>query len=725
MPEPSPPEYQASPTEAKGYQNMVTPSSTPPDCAFEGMETNAAQKAVQSGKILPRINHGMKSGVAPYTVPNSQGQMTPMGPPCQGQAQGQTSQAFNFTDRPSCALSGNSATNSQETSNATPTPDEMQQSPFPKPMAAGPSGPTGSYYLDGNENMMRMDPMGGDYPHHQHPQSHPSSSHPHQMAQPNQTRSNATDFVPQPSNQQAAQGHYSMDHFSSMRQQQHPHPHHQQHPHPQQQPQEHPHMLPPHHQGDHQQQQHQQPQQFSSCSHANLNLNRPMSSDYRHMQHQQSTMQISSGAPNAAHAQQQTPSGYQMPLAMSTPMSNRPGSNPGPVPVGGSSSMGMPAPGYPHTHHPSQGMCPPGYDAATGVPNSTSANPANVAPFNNGQPGAPQEPMPSYNQAGPHGPHPGPHPHQHAHHPRGWGVGPHAPHSSGTEELQIQVPPMSPMKGGMPPQHQQHQPHPQQGLPHMQPSPTPACAASMGPSPHMPPQDPNSTMQHAMNAVPPHAHHQHPHPEYGPCVGMNCEACKMGPPAVRVGPHPHPHGSTPAGPPMSHQPHPHLGPCGGPSCHFCKIQQQQQPPPHPHHPAHAQHMNAKMYMPNQAPQPLPHAGPCAGPNCTACKLSHRPKMLSSQQHFLQHLVMGEASSAYRSHPLFPLLRDLVIAEANFDNPQFHYQQLLSTLPNDLQKLLQNFLHRNRPSGHYQSNQAVESVIMDGLRLAHSNLVGEL
>ena len=105
-------------------------------------------------------------------------------------------------------------------------------------------------------------------------------------------------------------------------------------------------------------------------------------------------------------------------------------------------------------------------------------------------------------------------------------------------------------------------------------------------------------------------------------------------------------------------------------------------------------------------------------------MNPRPEILSTRQKFIRHLIMDEGNSAYRSHPLFPLLRDLVIAEMNFDNPRFHYQQLLSLLPNDFEKLLQNFLHRNPPSGHYQSNQAVESVIMDSLRLAHSNLVGE-
>lgn len=87
--------------------------------------------------------------------------------------------------------------------------------------------------------------------------------------------------------------------------------------------------------------------------------------------------------------------------------------------------------------------------------------------------------------------------------------------------------------------------------------------------------------------------------------------------------------------------------------------------------------------------------------------------------------MDESNSAYRSHPLYPLLRDLVIAGMNFDDPKFHYQQLLSLLPHDFEKLLQNFLHRNPPSGNYQSNYSVESVLMDSLRLAHSHLVEKI
>lgn len=268
---------------------------------------------------------------------------------------------------------------------------------------------------------------------------------------------------------------------------------------------------------------------------------------------------------------------------------------------------------------------------------------------------------------------------------RGWRVG-----VSGPEELQIQVmgvhPSISSAKGGLQLSHSHT-------ISHMQPTPSPTCPTPMGPGPHM--QDSNmlnSGIHAASSMGSQHSHvgpsyppHMGPHPEYGPFIGLQCNTCKIAP---------------------TSQHHPHMGPCPGPNFNTCKTNHPSDGPFPPH--------------------TLPHVGPCAGPGCVACKLNQtsRPQILSSQQKFIQHLIMDEGNSAYRSHPLFPLLRDLVIAEMNFDNPRFHYQQLLSLLPNDFNKLLQNFLHRNPPSGHYQSNQAVESVIMDSLRLAHGNLLGE-
>lgn len=117
--------------------------------------------------------------------------------------------------------------------------------------------------------------------------------------------------------------------------------------------------------------------------------------------------------------------------------------------------------------------------------------------------------------------------------------------------------------------------------------------------------------------------------------------------------------------------------------------------------------------------------PCVIPNCTNCKnvsSPNRPPMMESQQRFIQHLIT-DRSNAFRSHPLFPLLRDLIIADMNFSTPNFPYQ-LISNLPADFNKLLQNFLHRNPPQGNYQTNFAVESVVMDALKYAHHCLIGK-
>ena len=125
-------------------------------------------------------------------------------------------------------------------------------------------------------------------------------------------------------------------------------------------------------------------------------------------------------------------------------------------------------------------------------------------------------------------------------------------------------------------------------------------------------------------------------------------------------------------------------------------------------------------LPNGAGQ-MP---PCTQPNCQSCKTGspHRPPMMSSQQTFIQHIITSDRSNAFRSHPLFPLLRDLIIADMNFSSPSFPYQ-LISNLPADFNKLLQNFIHRNPPSVNYQGNVAVESVIMDALKYAHHCLIG--
>ena len=90
--------------------------------------------------------------------------------------------------------------------------------------------------------------------------------------------------------------------------------------------------------------------------------------------------------------------------------------------------------------------------------------------------------------------------------------------------------------------------------------------------------------------------------------------------------------------------------------------------------------------------------------------------------FMQQLV-SDRSNAFRSHPLFPLLRDLIVADMNFSTPTFPFQ-LIANLPQDFDKLLSNYFQRNPPTTKYETNTAVENVVVDALRYAHKSLIGE-
>ena len=98
--------------------------------------------------------------------------------------------------------------------------------------------------------------------------------------------------------------------------------------------------------------------------------------------------------------------------------------------------------------------------------------------------------------------------------------------------------------------------------------------------------------------------------------------------------------------------------------------------------------------------------------------------LSNSGHsFVRHLI-GSGSGPYRSHPLFPLLRDLVIADMNFDSPSFPYP-LIAGLPKSFDRLISNYFSC---TSHNAGNNAgvdpsVDLIVMDALRYAHSALLG--
>jgi len=95
----------------------------------------------------------------------------------------------------------------------------------------------------------------------------------------------------------------------------------------------------------------------------------------------------------------------------------------------------------------------------------------------------------------------------------------------------------------------------------------------------------------------------------------------------------------------------------------------------------------------------------------------------SQNAFLRSVVDDE-SLVFRSHPLFPLLRDIIIADMNFHTPSFPFQ-LIANLPTDFGRLVQNYMQRNpRLASVTVSDPHTESVVVDALAYAHAALIGK-
>lgn len=95
----------------------------------------------------------------------------------------------------------------------------------------------------------------------------------------------------------------------------------------------------------------------------------------------------------------------------------------------------------------------------------------------------------------------------------------------------------------------------------------------------------------------------------------------------------------------------------------------------------------------------------------------------SQNAFLRSVVDDEGS-VFRSHPLFPLLRDIIIADMNFHTPSFPFQ-LIANLPADFGRLVQNYRNRNPQLASARvTDHHTNSVVMDALAYAHAALIGE-
>ncbi|PVD35958.1 hypothetical protein C0Q70_02927 [Pomacea canaliculata] len=160
LPDGSPPDAMSQGQSAAGMDiqgyGRFTSNQSPSECAFD--MDSAQQKSMQS-KILPRLNHHvMKPGVAPYTVPNAAG-----APPAS------TVGNYDFSNRSCCALNQQNRTSPADMSGSGGSAGSMQPFDFANSGSDGKSGGgDGSmYYVDSNQNMMRMDSSPGmDYPTH-------------------------------------------------------------------------------------------------------------------------------------------------------------------------------------------------------------------------------------------------------------------------------------------------------------------------------------------------------------------------------------------------------------------------------------------------------------------------------------------------------------------------------------------------------------------------------
>ncbi|CAH1241855.1 Hypp6433 [Branchiostoma lanceolatum] len=137
--------------------------------------------------------------------------------------------------------------------------------------------------------------------------------------------------------------------------------------------------------------------------------------------------------------------------------------------------------------------------------------------------------------------------------------------------------------------------------------------------------------------------------------------------------------------------------------------------------------------PNSSPSSNPNTPPyrsAAAPNTVspvmATKEAPAPACMSLK---IVEKIVVEGSYAFKSHTIFPLLRDLFITWRDCDKMAVP-TALLSALPEDFDTLLQNFMKTNPPPAVTVTDAAdltpaVERVIHDAARCAHKALLQKL
>ena len=111
-------------------------------------------------------------------------------------------------------------------------------------------------------------------------------------------------------------------------------------------------------------------------------------------------------------------------------------------------------------------------------------------------------------------------------------------------------------------------------------------------------------------------------------------------------------------------------------------------------------------------------------SCDSQTDSNSPvKLQPSSESDVCHLL-NNRSSGFLTHPLYNLLRDLIIADMNFSNPSFPFDLILH-LPETFERLLHNYFTRNPGISLANVHPLAHSILLDSLKEAHNSLICKL
>ncbi|KAK3895760.1 hypothetical protein Pcinc_000683 [Petrolisthes cinctipes] len=101
---------------------------------------------------------------------------------------------------------------------------------------------------------------------------------------------------------------------------------------------------------------------------------------------------------------------------------------------------------------------------------------------------------------------------------------------------------------------------------------------------------------------------------------------------------------------------------------------------------------------------------------------------SPRKTLIQGVVLRQTNKAFRSHRLFPLLKDLAITDHYYRKNVFSVAPLISYLPESTDELVSLYLKRHpKSTSSHESDwhsPALDAVVLDAVKYAHRSLVGQ-